>query len=114
MVEEKLDSGKSQAHSIENEMNSDMNSESSLKSSSSEDEWIDILGNGQLRKRVIKAGIPNSRPSRGDACKINAIGKLDDGTIVEQHEELNFQQGDVEVIQVLILQFKRVDVKNMK
>ncbi|XP_043483886.1 peptidyl-prolyl cis-trans isomerase FKBP8 [Leptopilina heterotoma] len=106
MVEEKLDSEKSQAHSIEN----DVNSEGSLKSSSLEDEWIDILGNGQLRKRVIKAGIPNSRPSRGDACKINAIGKLDDGTIVEQHEELSFQQGDVEVIQGLDLAVALMDV----
>lgn len=106
MVEEKLDAGKSQAHPIENdEVNVDMNSEGELKKLNSEDEWIDILGNGQLRKRVIKEGVKNSRPTRGDTCIINAIGRLDDGTIVEQHEEFNFQQGDVEVIQVYYLFF---------
>ncbi|XP_051175213.1 peptidyl-prolyl cis-trans isomerase FKBP8 [Leptopilina boulardi] len=111
MVEEKLDAGKSQAHPIENdEVNVDMNSEGELKKLNSEDEWIDILGNGQLRKRVIKEGVKNSRPTRGDTCIINAIGRLDDGTIVEQHEEFNFQQGDVEVIQGLDLAVALMDV----
>lgn len=103
MVEEKSETEKSQLNFIENKVNVDMNSEDSLTKESLEDEWIDILGNGQLKKKVLKPGIKDSRPNRGDICKIKYVGKLEDGTVVDEEEEFSFQQGDVEVIQVIYL-----------
>lgn len=66
------------------------------------EEWIDILGNGQLKKKVIKKGKSGSRPNRSDMCTLKIIGKLCDGTIIEEHESLKIQLGDVEVIQVCV------------
>lgn len=63
-----------------------------------EDEWVDILGSGDLKKKVIKAGPVESRPSKGHAVVVKASGQLEDGTAVDVHDELNFTIGDSEVI----------------
>lgn len=60
---------------------------------------IDVIGNGQLVKTIIKAGDDGIQPQRGNICKINLVGKLEDGTIVEEHKEYAVQVGDVEVVQ---------------
>lgn len=60
---------------------------------------IDVIGNGQLVKKTIKAGDDGIQPQRGNICKINLVGKLEDGTIVEEHKEYAVQVGDVEVVQ---------------
>lgn len=113
MVEEKLETGQSQADFIQNELNFDVDPEDPLTKASLEDhpenEWIDILGNGELKKKVLKAGGKNSRPNRGDICKAKITAKLEDGTIVEDHEEITFQLGDVEVIQGLDLAVALMD-----
>ena len=46
---------------------------------------------------MIKAGIVESRPSKGYAVVVRASGQLEDGTAVDVHEELNFTIGDSEV-----------------
>lgn len=64
------------------------------------DEWVDILGSGQLKKRVIKKGKNGTRPNRGEICTLNITGKLEDSNIVEEYENLVIQLGNMEVIQV--------------
>lgn len=70
------------------------NSESSEKGN-----VIDVIGNGQLVKTTLKAGEDGFQPQRGNICKINLVGKLGDGTIVEDHKDYAVQVGDVEVVQ---------------
>lgn len=65
------------------------------------DEWLDILGNGQLKKRVIKKGQQDTKPQKGDICTVKIIGVLDDGTVVEGYDDVAIQVGDLEVVQVL-------------
>ena len=68
------------------------------------DEWIDILGNGQLRKKTISKGKKGFRPSRYDLCTLKISGELlDSRKVVEEHKEMTIQVGDVEVIQGLDL-----------
>lgn len=46
-------------------------------------------------------GQSDFQPQRGDLCKINATGKLENGTIVEELHNYLIQVGDVEVVQGL-------------
>lgn len=96
-----------QADFIQKELNFDVNPEDPLTKASLSDhpveEWIDILGNGQLRKKVITKGQNGMRPNRGNMCTLKIVGKLSDGTVVEEHEDITIQLGDVEMIQGLDL-----------
>lgn len=87
----------------------DKDSEASrVEEASSEDkseEWMDILGNGQLKKRIIKEGEKDVQPQRGDICTMKIVGALDDGTVVERYDDMSIQIGDLEVVQVLLLEF---------
>lgn len=65
-----------------------------------EDEVVDILGNGQLTKKVLHKGEEDSRPARTDICKINLEGRLQDsGDLVEKLENVSVQLGDYELVQ---------------
>lgn len=63
------------------------------------DDVMDIIGTGQLTKKVLVEGHPDIKPQRGDICKINVIGKLENGTEVENQQELIVHVGDNEVVQ---------------
>lgn len=84
---------------------SDKNAEDPPTETSSEDrpgeEWIDVLGNGQLKKRVVKKGEKEVQPHRGDICTVKIVGVLDNGTEVEKYDDMSIQIGDLEVVQVL-------------
>ncbi|XP_061593659.1 peptidyl-prolyl cis-trans isomerase FKBP8 [Cololabis saira] len=68
------------------------------------DEWLDVLGNDQLKKKVIEAGKGrDSRPQKGQNVKINLKTFLVDGTLVEEQHNLSFTLGDGDVIQALDL-----------
>ncbi|XP_031618502.1 peptidyl-prolyl cis-trans isomerase FKBP8 [Contarinia nasturtii] len=69
------------------------------RESSEQSNVIDVIGNGQLVKKAIKVGEDDYKPQRGNICKINLIGKLEDGTIVEEFKNYAVQVGDVEVVQ---------------
>lgn len=109
-----IQSEKSQADLIQNDLNLNVDpKDSATKAALNEqpnDEWMDILGNGQLKKKVIKAGEKGTRPNKSDICTLKIIGKLNDSTIVEEFEELTIQLGDVEVIQGLDLAIGLMDV----
>ncbi|KAM8890620.1 peptidyl-prolyl cis-trans isomerase FKBP8 isoform 1-T3 [Synchiropus picturatus] len=71
---------------------------------SPEEEWLDILNNGLLKKKVLEAGEGrDSRPQRGQNVKINLKTLLRCGTLVAEQRELSFTLGDGDVIQVLDL-----------
>lgn len=68
------------------------------------EEWLDVLGNGQLRKKVLEPGTgPDSRPQRGQNVTIHLKTTLTDGTVVEEQPNLSFTLGDGDVIQALDL-----------
>ncbi|XP_014206998.1 peptidyl-prolyl cis-trans isomerase FKBP8 [Copidosoma floridanum] len=97
----------SQADFIKQELNFDIDPNDPLTQASLNDhpvnEWMDILGNGQLRKKVVKPGKDNTRPNRLDLCMLSFTVKLEDGTIVDEAEDLIVQVGDVEYTQGLDL-----------
>ncbi|KAJ8679260.1 hypothetical protein QAD02_015047 [Eretmocerus hayati] len=104
-----------QADFIQKELNFDVDPDDPMTKATLTDhpvnEWMDILGNGQLRKKVLKAGQKNSRPNRSDMCVLKYIGKLEDGTVVDEEEDITIQLGDAEVIQGLDLATALMDVE---
>lgn len=96
-----------QADFIREELNFNIDTEDPMTKASLNDhlvdEWVDILGNGQLKKKIIKKGKDGTRPNRGEICTLNITGKLEDSNIVEEYENLVIQLGDMEVIQVLYI-----------
>ncbi|XP_043784436.1 peptidyl-prolyl cis-trans isomerase FKBP8-like isoform X1 [Apis laboriosa] len=117
MEDESNQSGTTQADFINEELNFDVDpNEPMTKATLNEhppEEWIDILGNGQLKKKVIKNGKNGTRPNRSDICTLKIIGKLKDNTIVEKYEDLKIQLGDVELIQGLDLAIALMDVNEI-
>lgn len=68
------------------------------------EEWLDVLGNGWLKKKVLEAGQGrDSRPENGQNVKISLKTFLVDGTLVEELPALSFTLGDGDVIQALDL-----------
>uniref|UniRef100_A0A0K8TJ23 peptidylprolyl isomerase n=1 Tax=Lygus hesperus TaxID=30085 RepID=A0A0K8TJ23_LYGHE len=62
------------------------------------DEWMDILGSGHLKKRVLK-GEKDWRPQKSDVLKVKYVGRLEEtGKIVDEVEEAEINLGDNEVI----------------
>ncbi|XP_029172556.1 peptidyl-prolyl cis-trans isomerase FKBP8 [Nylanderia fulva] len=112
-MDEDISDGRTQADFVREELNFDIDPEDPVTKASLNDhpidEWIDILGNGQLKKRVIKKGENGTRPNRGDICTLNVTGKFED-KVVEEYENLVIQLGDMEVIQGLDLAIALMDV----
>ncbi|XP_054740132.1 peptidyl-prolyl cis-trans isomerase FKBP8 isoform X1 [Anastrepha obliqua] len=71
------------------------------ESAVSDEEPCDVLGNGQLVKRIIKQSQTSRRPIRGDLVTITFTGKLTNGTVCEQREHFQLHVGDFEVVQGL-------------
>ncbi|XP_076241970.1 peptidyl-prolyl cis-trans isomerase FKBP8 [Calliopsis andreniformis] len=117
MEDEPVHPGTTQTDFIKNELNFDVDPNDPMTNAALNDpqpeEWMDILGNGQLRKKVIRKGKNGTRPNRSDMCTLKIVGKLKDGTIVEEHENLKIQLGDVEVIQGLDLAVALMDVEEV-
>ncbi|XP_030583250.1 peptidyl-prolyl cis-trans isomerase FKBP8 [Archocentrus centrarchus] len=68
------------------------------------DEWLDVLGSGQLKKKVLEEGEGrDSRPQKGQNVKIRLKTSLLDGTVLEEKPDLSFTLGDGDVIQALDL-----------
>ncbi|XP_076978228.1 peptidyl-prolyl cis-trans isomerase FKBP8 [Tamandua tetradactyla] len=75
------------------------------------DEWLDILGNGLLRKKTLIPGPPgSSRPVKGQVVTVQLQMSLEDGTRVQEEPELEFTLGDCDVIQALDLSVPLMDV----
>lgn len=69
-----------------------------------EQEWLDVLGNDLLKKKVLEAGGGrDSRPQKGQNVKINLKTYLKDGTLAAEEPNISFTLGDGDVIQALDL-----------
>ncbi|XP_035509669.1 peptidyl-prolyl cis-trans isomerase FKBP8 isoform X1 [Morone saxatilis] len=76
------------------------------------EEWLDVLGNDQLKKKVLEAGEGrDSRPQKGQNVKINLKTYLKDGTLVEEQTDLSFTLGDGDVIQALDLTVQLMEMR---
>lgn len=73
-------------------------------------DFLDILGNGQLTKKILVKGETGNRPEREDICKINLIGRLEDGTVVEELKDESVQVGNYEVVQGIDMALPLMDV----
>lgn len=78
--------------------------EDALTDPSPVEEWLDILGNDQLKKKVLVPGQGReSRPQKGQNVTVNLKTALTDGTLVVEQSNLSFTLGDGDVIQALDL-----------
>ncbi|XP_056133315.1 peptidyl-prolyl cis-trans isomerase FKBP8 isoform X2 [Lampris incognitus] len=76
------------------------------------EEWLDVLGNDQLKKKVVEAGKGrDSRPQQGQNVKIHVKTSLTDGTLLEEQPELSFTLGDGDVIQALDLTVQLMEME---
>ncbi|ELK19193.1 FK506-binding protein 8 [Pteropus alecto] len=75
------------------------------------DEWLDILGNGLLRKKTLVPGPPgSSRPAKGQVVTVQLQTSLENGTRVQEEPEVVFTLGDCDVIQALDLSVPLMEV----
>ncbi|XP_057331987.1 peptidyl-prolyl cis-trans isomerase FKBP8 [Microplitis mediator] len=107
----------SQADFIKDEFNfgvdpKDPYTKALLNEEPKEDEWMDILGNGQLKKKTIVKGQKGTRPNQGDLCTVDITGSLtpDGKEVFETLKAVTVQLGDHEVIQGLELALALMDV----
>lgn len=76
------------------------------------EEWLDVLGNDQLKKKVLEAGEGrDSRPHKGQNVKINLKTYLKDGPLIEEQLDLCFTLGDGDVIQALDLTVQLMEIR---
>lgn len=65
----------------------------------SEQTYQDILGSGDLMKKIIKQGALDERPMKGEQIVINLVGHLEDSDeIIEEKKNLEITLGDCEVM----------------
>lgn len=87
------------------------NADSDLDPPEPVEEWLDVLGNNHLKKKVLESGEGrDSRPQKGQNVKINLKTYLKDGTLVEEQSDLSFTLGDGDVIQALDLTVQLMDM----
>ncbi|XP_019341692.2 peptidyl-prolyl cis-trans isomerase FKBP8 isoform X2 [Alligator mississippiensis] len=68
------------------------------------EEWLDVLGNGLLKKKTLVPGRGmESRPSKGQVVTVRLRVMLEDGSVVEEDPGLTFTLGDCDVLQALDL-----------
>ncbi|XP_071952399.1 peptidyl-prolyl cis-trans isomerase FKBP8-like [Antedon mediterranea] len=62
--------------------------------------WVDIIGSGDLKKLVLKEGSGvDSRPRKGEIVTMRTNGQLEDGKIVDAHENFKFSVGEGDALQ---------------
>lgn len=67
-------------------------------------EWLDVLGNGLLKKKTLVPGRgAESRPRKGQEVTVRLRAALEDGSVVEEDPGLTFTLGDCDVLQALDL-----------
>lgn len=75
------------------------------------EEWLDVLGNGNLKKKILQPGSGlDSKPQKGQTVKIHLKTFLADGKLVEEQPELMFTLGDGDVIQALDLTVQLMEI----
>lgn len=84
---------------MDNEQNSEKPSQSINESELVEEQtYQDILGSGDLMKKIIKPGALDERPMKGEQIVINLVGCLEEkGDKFEEENNLEITLGDCEV-----------------
>lgn len=87
------------ANIIDSEQNNkDELSKSVNESEIKEETYQDILGSGDLLKKIIKQGTSDDRPMKGEQILINLVGRLEEkDDIIEEEKNLEITLGDCEV-----------------
>ncbi|KAI6653816.1 Peptidyl-prolyl cis-trans isomerase FKBP8 [Oopsacas minuta] len=69
-----------------------------------EEDWLDILGNGSLKKLIIEKG-GSAQPTRGQRVLLDFAGHLSqmDGVVVEEQTDFEAELGESEIVQGLDL-----------
>lgn len=63
-----------------------------------EQTYQDILGSGDLLKKIIKQGAPDDRPMKGEQIVVNLVGRLEEkDDVIEEKKNLEITLGDCEV-----------------
>ncbi|KAL3285718.1 hypothetical protein HHI36_000247 [Cryptolaemus montrouzieri] len=85
----------------ENAGEAETNSETAeCQDENAENEWVDLLGSGVIKKKILEEGEPDSRPQRQQVCTINYELFVED-EIIEKQENFEIDLGDCDVIQGL-------------
>lgn len=90
--------------SNDNQLDREQNNEAVISQSVNENEpkeqtYQDILGSGDLLKKIIKEGTVDERPMKGEQIVINLVGRLEENEdIFEIEENHEITLGDCEVI----------------
>ncbi|MBZ3871964.1 Peptidyl-prolyl cis-trans isomerase FKBP8 [Sciurus carolinensis] len=75
------------------------------------EEWLDILGNGLLRKKTLVPGLPgSSRPAKGQVVTMQLQMLLENVMQVQEEPELVFTLGNCDLIQALDLSVPLMDM----
>lgn len=62
--------------------------------------WLDILGNGELRKKILVPGQGHTtRPQTDQVVTLRTKGWLEDGTEIDWHDSITIHLGDGDVVQ---------------
>uniref|UniRef100_A0A0X3PPI5 peptidylprolyl isomerase n=1 Tax=Schistocephalus solidus TaxID=70667 RepID=A0A0X3PPI5_SCHSO len=78
----------------------------------SPEDFVDILGNGLVTKKVLKKGLGrDSRPNHGDSVVISYEGRLEDGTVVDKESHLSIVLGEGDCIHALRLALPLAELK---
>jgi FK506-binding protein 8 len=76
-----------------------------------DDGWLDILGNGQIKKKVLKKGEgADSKPVPSSTVVLRTRGSLDDGHTVDVNDSLKFLLGEGEVLHALDIAVSLMEV----
>lgn len=74
--------------------------EKSVTTGSQDQDWEDILGNGQLMKKVLRKGEGlSTRPTPQSRVRVRTCGFLESGKVVDKHSSYSFTVGDGDVLQ---------------
>jgi len=75
--------------------NEDFPSQPTIEDEPKEQTYQDILGSGDLLKKIIKQGALDERPMKGEQIVINLVGRLEDNDdIFEKEENFEITLGD--------------------
>lgn len=87
---------------LQNEISEEHHKEPGVEGNPGENEWLDILGSGDFKKKIIKCGSgSDSRPDQWNWVTANITCYDNSGDLIENHENFKFRLGDLDVIQGL-------------
>lgn len=68
-----------------------------------QEDWLDVLGNGELRKKILVPGKGHTtRPEQDQLVTLRTKGWLEDGTEIDFHDSITICLGDGDVVQGMV------------